>query len=258
MDELALRAEGIVYDYEPGWEPSGFELIERADLLMWRTASSRRWSNRVGYARWSAADADRGIDDVFAYFGDSPFTWCVGPSSRPADLGERLERRGLRPRDGRLMTAQLPLRGLRSNPEVRIEEISSPDDADRLVRFVHPDWPEERRQEAIVERRSYLAFPGRLGGFLIAHLGDQPVANAGYRYSTDGTCLYLTGAETREPYRGRGVYSALVAHRVDLGHRRGCRWAIIRALPDTSAPILRKRGFVDRGPLIVYERAVIR
>src|SRR5205823_14093642 len=94
-----------------------------------------------------------------------------------------------------------------------------------------------------------LGVPGRRGGFLVAYLGDAPVANAGYRYSSDGRCVYLTGAETVEQFRGRGVYKTLIAHRAAKTAERGCDLASILANPETSAPILARHGFADHGPL---------
>lgn len=88
--------------------------------------------------------------------------------------------------------------------------------------------------------------------FLIAFIGDEPVGNAGYRYSEDRACVYLTGAETVPEYRGRDVYKALVAFRATAALRRGCRIASILANTDTSAPILSPRGFIDHGPLPRY------
>lgn len=68
---------------------------------------------------------------------------------------------------------------------------------------------------------------------------------------TDGACT-LTGAGTREQFRGRGVYSTLVAYRTERALARGRRFASFRADPRTSAPILLKRGFRDHGSIAVF------
>lgn len=96
---------------------------------------------------------------------------------------------------------------------------------------------------------AYLAMPGRRGGFLVAYLDGVAVANAGYRYSSDGRCVYLIGAETVEQFRGRGVYASLVAHRAARAAERGCVIASILANTETSAPMLTRRGFTDHGAL---------
>ena len=86
----------------------------------------------------------------------------------------------------------------------------------------------------------------------MAFIGAIPVGNAGYRYSADGACVYLTGAETVAEHRGLGVYKALVAFRASAARDRGCGVASILANAETSAPILARRGFVDHGPLPRY------
>ena len=81
----------------------------------------------------------------------------------------------------------------------------------------------------------------------------MPVANAAWRYSSDGRCVYLTGAETVEAHRGRGIYKTLIAYRAATAHARGCKVAAVLANSETSAPILARRGFADHGalPLVV-------
>lgn len=54
--------------------------------------------NKVLGARLADAGADARIDEALGYVRGTgrPFTWWVGPCSRPVDLEERLRRRGLR------------------------------------------------------------------------------------------------------------------------------------------------------------------
>ena len=94
-----------------------------------RRCATSRWPagfSRVAYAKWSAADAERRIDELLAFFGGTQFNWYVGPSSMPDDLVARLERRGLvvqqRPR---LMTAALPLFGELRRADMRSRQTSS-------------------------------------------------------------------------------------------------------------------------------------
>ena len=52
----------------------------------------------------------------------------------------------------------------------------------------------------------------------------------------------LWGGSTLTPWRGRGIYRALVAVRARLAVRRGVRYLQVDA-SDDSAPILRRLGF---------------
>lgn len=245
-------AEAILFDYEPDWIPAGLELIERPDLLAWRRPGWPASHSSVAYARWDDSTVERGIDEALAFFGEQPFKWDVGPSSSPTDLGERLVRRGLELVEApRMMTATLPLSGDWPTPaELRIEHVSDESAARLSLELAHHEGHE--LELMLSDRLAYLGSAGLRGGFLIAFIGDIPVGNAGYRYSADGACVYLTGAETVPEHRGRGVYQALVAFRAAAALARGCRLASILANDETSAPILARRSFVDHGPLPRY------
>ena len=152
------------------------------------------------------------------------------------------------------MTAPLPVRGLRVNDEVRIVEATDAMTIRVGLALAHPSASADDLSTMLDERLAYLGHPARRGGYLVAFVGAEPVANAGYRYSTDGQTVYLSGAETAEHWRGQGVYQSLVAHRTETALRRGCCFAAIRARRDTSRPILLKRGFVDHGHLPIFSR----
>jgi ribosomal protein S18 acetylase RimI-like enzyme len=53
--------------------------------------------NHAYYARLSKEDIEARLDEVLGTFAERgvPFMWTVGPFTQPADLGERLESRGL-------------------------------------------------------------------------------------------------------------------------------------------------------------------
>jgi GNAT superfamily N-acetyltransferase len=247
--DLARYCEAMFYDYEPDWRTSGTVDLDRPDVTAWKRPGWPVGYSRVARATWSAAEADAGIDAVLAFFGETPFHWHVGPSSGPSDLVDRLVARGLvvlaRPR---LMTVALPLPAdWPTVADVRIVEVSDAKEARVGLRLAHHE--DEHLDRDVAERMAYLETPGRRGGFLVAYLSEIPVANAGYRYSSDGRCVYLTGAETAEPFRGRGIYKSVIAYRAARAVARGCNLASIVANAETSAPILDRHGFVDHGTM---------
>src|SRR5229473_2015196 len=212
-DEAARYCEAMLYDYEPEWRPPGTEEVDRADVLAWKRPGWPAWASRVAYAKWDERSADAGIDELLRFFGDAPFNWHVGPSSSPSDLAKRLERRGLmiaaRPR---MMTIALPLpSSWPNNPAVKVEDVVDERTARLSLELAHHGGDDLER--SVLERLAYLRLPSKRGGYLIASIDGVAVASAGYRYSSDGRCVYLTGAETVDPYRGRGVYKTLVAYR---------------------------------------------
>lgn len=252
-----LLAERIMWDYEPDFAPLGMEIVDREDVLMWRRPhgplSQRRWANRVSYVRTTPDRVEALIDEILSFFADLRFTWVVGPSSFPLDLPSRLLARGLTDvGDGDLLTASLPVHGLRTAADVEIVEVRDEGTVRIGVELANPTAAPDEMEAMVRERLEYIGRPTRRGGYLVAFIGGTPVANAGYRYSGDDNAVYLTGAETVEAYRGRGVYQSIVAHRTDAAAQRGCTFAVIRARRDTSLPILMKRRFVDHGHLPIF------
>ena len=254
MDDLtdldrARYCEAMFSDYEPEWRTSGTVGLDRPEVTAWKRPGWPVGYSRVSRATWTAEGAEAGIDAVLAFFGDTAFHWHVGPSSAPSDLVDRLVARGLvvvaRPR---LMTIPLPLPSeWPLVAQARIVDVSDATQARVGLRLAHHQEADLDRD--VAERMAYLRTPGRRGGFLVAYLDDVPVANAGYRFSSDGRCVYLTGAETAEPFRGRGIYKAVIAYRAALAVARGCSLASIVANVDTSAPVLARHGFADHGAM---------
>lgn len=211
--DRALLAEAIMWDYEAAWLPPGMEVVDRPDLLMWRRTqgpfAQERWANRISYVRATPDRAEGIIDEALSFFGDGPFTWVVGPSTRPADLGNRLRRRGLVDEgDADLLTADLPLRGLRKAPDVKIVEVDSAELARTGLRLAHPGATDAELEAMTDDRLANIGRPGRRGGYLVAFLEGEPVANASYRYSADGRAVYLSGEETVERFRAEGSIRA--------------------------------------------------
>ena len=60
------------------------------------------------------------------------------------------------------------------------------------------------------------------------------------------------GGAVAPRFRGRGVYRALVAARLELARAAGLAGVAVQAMPDTSAPILAWLGFTEVGRLQVF------
>jgi len=70
-----------------------------------------------------------------------------------------------------------------------------------------------------------------------------PIPDAVGRTSA-GTVARFSGAVTLPAYRGRGLYTAIVAARCRIARAHGATIALTHARQDTSAPILERLGFV--------------
>jgi ribosomal protein S18 acetylase RimI-like enzyme len=256
--DLARIAEGLLLDYDPHDMPADIELVERDDLIMWTRPSTIPWMSTVRLARWSAAEAEERIDEVLALFRERrrSFVWHIGPSSAPADLADRLLRRGLEVEsDTRLLVARLPVTGLRRNTDLRIVDARTADEVAAYLRFARRDWEDpELDDDVVAERMRSFAVYGERMGNVVGYLGAELVANAAWRDSSDGRALYLSGGGTLPEHRRKGIYQTLVAYRLERAARRGCSYAVIQARADTSLPILLGRGFTEvaRVPVLMH------
>jgi GNAT superfamily N-acetyltransferase len=213
---------------------------------------TQAWSSTVYRAQWNEAEVDARITEVIELFRSHhhAFVWLVTPFSAPASLGQRLLARGfIRELEGRMLIAELPLAGLRVNPQVRVALVVDRAGVRDSLRVDHPTWDDARVAPELEDRWLRL---GKDYWVAVAYLGDQPVGSARWSLNRQLGVVEFSGAETLPAYRNRGVYSTLVAFRTEHAAREGASRAGIIADVDTSAPILLKRGFADLGGATFY------
>jgi GNAT superfamily N-acetyltransferase len=85
----------------------------------------------------------------------------------------------------------------------------------------------------------------------VAYVDGIPVSSARLELPPNNPFAGLWGGSTLPEYRNRGIYTALVATRVQEAQRRGARFVTVDALP-TSRPILEKLGFVWVADTVPY------
>jgi GNAT superfamily N-acetyltransferase len=205
-------------------------------------------------ARLGPGEVDRAIADTLAELAaaEVPFAfWWTGPSTRPADLGRRLEAHGLEPLEvdapGMVATiADLDLAALERAP-AGLEITPARDDAD-LEDFVEafargyemPDWAARAWAEATaaagLERAPWRIHVGRLDG--------RPVASA--IAVPGGGAVGLYGVATVPEARGRGIGAAMtlapLVEAAAAGHRHAALFS-----SDMGLPLYRRLGFTEPG-----------
>lgn len=82
-------------------------------------------------------------------------------------------------------------------------------------------------------------------GRVVAYVDGRPAATGGWTLA--GPVCRLWGAGTRSDLRRRGAYRAVLMERLRIGAAAGATLALSRGALDTSAPILRRVGFVGYG-----------
>ncbi|MCL8027135.1 GNAT family N-acetyltransferase [Nocardioides bruguierae] len=95
-----------------------------------------------------------------------------------------------------------------------------------------------RAERSLAEARAELATGA---GQLVAYLEGRAVGVAGL--ARGSATARLWGGGVLEDARGRGVYRALLASRLERGVLLGADLALVKGRVETSAPILRRAGF---------------
>lgn len=230
--------------------------IERPGWVQIITPSFRTGGlNEVAFSALAEDEADAVIDATIAEYRalGIAFRWAVPPGSAPADLGERLVRRGLHESRGRGMarsTAAPELPGApAAPPELSVEEIVDPADAGVYTRAMAEGWGTDP-EPLLRVHEMLLARPERRDRLFLARWDGEPAGTAAY--VAFPRSAFLLGAVVLPRFRGRGLYRALALARLADARARGLELATCHARESSSAPILERLGFATIGRFAIY------
>jgi GNAT superfamily N-acetyltransferase len=233
-------------DMREGARPDGpGARIERDEGVVRQVGSAHGW-NGIVWSDLDEATADAAIAEQVRYFAGLglEFEWKLYGHDLPVDLGKRLRAAGFTPEpEETLMVAEVADLTLDVEaPEgIRVLPVTDQAGVD-LVADVHEkafgtDGTRLRHQllaQLTGDRDNVVA--------VVALAGDEPVSAARMELVPGTRFAGLWGGGIVEPWRGRGIYRALVAHRARVAAARGYRYLQVDALP-TSRPILARLGF---------------
>ncbi|MEV4947747.1 GNAT family N-acetyltransferase [Streptomyces sp. NPDC053755] len=221
--------------------------VERDGPVVRQTGPEHAWNGVL----WSGLD-ETGADAVIARqirhytrHGRRAFEWKLYGHDGPADLAVRLRAAGFTAEDQETLmvaeTAALPT-AVELPDGVELRPVTDAAGV-RLVTEVHDrafggDGSSLGRQ--FTDRLA--AEPGAVTAVL-AMAGDEPVSAARLELYPGTDFAGLWGGGTVPPWRGRGLYRALVAHRTRIAAEHGHAYVQVDAA-DTSRPILQRLGFV--------------
>ncbi|WNG47692.1 GNAT family N-acetyltransferase [Archangium minus] len=219
------------------------QVIERPGWLQLITPSLRQGGlNEVAYSALDEKEADAVIDETLEVYRrlGLRFRWSVGPDSRPADLAERLERRGLRRSETLGMirgTAEAP-----ASPEgdVTVEQVDERT-VEEYSRTMVEGWEMDDPAPLLAFNRLVLADPNDRHRLFLARYRGSPAGTAGL--VAFERSVYLLGGVVLPAFRERGLYRALVTARLRYAAGRGIPFATSHARASTSAPLLERLGF---------------
>lgn len=202
--------------------------------------------SQIRYSWLDEGNADRVIQEQVDYFRphDGPFTWKVySHDPGRAGIRERLAAQGFVPDEGGpLMVLDLenaPVELLRP-VTADVRRLTEREQLEDVIEVMKPvwggnfDWMRGRMG-------GHMAIPGHLSIY-VAYVEDKP-ACAGWTYFYGKSQFAsLFGGSTIEAYRKRGLYTAVLAVRVQEAIQRGGRFMDIEA-SSMSQPIVSRHGF---------------
>lgn len=196
--------------------------------------------NEVAFSKLSSDEADAVIARTVAEYAalGIKFRWIVGPGSAPTDLGERLLRGGMvLGHDAFGMARSTAALDVTIDPAITLEAVTTAT-VDEFTAVQAAGWgiPFEQFARA---NAAVLASPNQ--HLVLARVDGKPAGTASY--IAFPRSAYLLGGVVLPSFRRRGVYHAMVAHRLEAARARGIGLATSRAQADTSAPLLEQLGF---------------
>ncbi len=218
------------------------QIIERPGWWQIVTPSLKQGGmNEVACTEIPEESADAVIDEAIEQYTRHGlrFRWSVRPDTRPADLAERLARRGLLRSESFVMARATAGTPSVYGPGITVEEVTLAN-VDDFTRVMASGWGSDPAPLDTLHRRMLADPVGRSRMFTARHDGE---AAAVASYVALERSAYLIGAVALSTHRGRGLYRALVHARLRHAESRGLTLATSVARADTSAPILERLGF---------------
>ncbi|GIF69659.1 hypothetical protein Ais01nite_76940 [Asanoa ishikariensis] len=228
----------------------GMRVLTSGDVLVCDSGLSDDTFNIVAAARFGGRDADARIAATLAVVRATgrPFTWWVGPSSKPTDLSERL------------LAAGLPV----GERELAMWCRTGPRPVDRPVRVVSTraelaDWacvvaanwlpPSPTVVEFFARTTPWALAPDSPSRYLIGYADDRPVAAAELCFGAGVAGFY--NVCTLAAQRRRGWANALLSFGLDLAAADGCQTAILQAALD-AVTVYERLGFAACGDVVEH------
>jgi len=198
------------------------------------------------YSNLNSTNVEEVIEEEIAHFESRgrDFSWVVFRHDTPANLKDRLLANGfLNEEPDAIMILDIEdLSPVLVKPICHdVQRINDPNKIDDVLTIRQQVWQSDYSSMAQSLAKRLIDAPESLGLY-VAYIDGKPVSTAQISFHQKGHFAGLVQAATLPGYRGRGLYTALVAIRVQEARRRGIRFVDADASP-MSRPILEKLGF---------------
>lgn len=253
MSDLRVEELRRLYNRCERIEASYFDMQRVADGAVIRHMPLRQHSFREGLISYTALTkqtAEAAIDAQLAAFGAAAvnFEWKVYHYDQPDDLVARLAARGFEVGTPETILV-LPLAAatavLLTPPAHSVRRLADPDELDSALQVHETLGQPSYAGLAGFLRDAMIITPDEVAIY-VATVDGVVVASAWLFQRAGSAFASLWGGVTLPAYRGQGIYTALVAARVQEAARRGARFVSVDAGP-FSLPILTRLGFLAIG-----------
>jgi GNAT superfamily N-acetyltransferase len=206
--------------------------------------------NSIGWVRCRAAEADDVIREARAIVAPHRLavSWILDPETQPADFADHLARHGV-DFESEVAVMVLPIESVIDSPEV--EGLQMHDAMADPVAFRNADavnseaFESPARDGGALERRRANQLSAGNRRVLLATVDGEPAGSAGLTMFPPVAAI-INGGAVRPKFRGRGVYRALLAARLQMAREAGVGGLAVWG-GAMSAPILARMGFETVG-----------
>lgn len=213
--------------------------------------------NYISYSKLAPSQLDQRIEAEIAYFSamDQPFSWHYYEHDQSPELLEKLIHYGFAPDDDpdavMLLDLEQTAPQVQSSSMIDIKQIGLTE-LDSVTSVESQVWGGDF---AWLKQRlsAHLAIENYLSIYL-ASVDTTPACSGWIYFYPNSHFAGLFGGATLEKYRHQGLYSAVLAARVQAARQRGYRFVITGASP-MSQPILANHGFQLLTRAYAYEWA---
>lgn len=255
MDERLEAAMGDFF-----WLPEHVEIVDRAELKYVCAPEQNALFNHVVRARLRGGAIPSAVEEVLRAHQGRISRWTLAAPSCSDELVAALERAGYEAEEHIHHGYTCATNAYdRTPPEdvvcARVEDIEQLRALHRVQHQVFGD-PTQPLTDADVARElaDCERVDARVARF-IAKIEGEAVGAAGVTLFPEHDIAFLWAGGVREAYRGRGVYTALLAARIDHVRARGISTVGLYARTTTSGPIVQAHGFEQHGVMRAWVKA---
>lgn len=250
---MDLRQVLVLFDQEQRIEIEYPRTDKQVLTHVIRFVSDQPGMNYLLYSSLKGADLSEVIQQQIDYFTmiNQPFEWKVYDHDYPPDLKDRLVDFGFK-QDEREAVMILDLNKVPSSllepvekeikPILNIDQLEDVVAIERQVWGGDFDWIKS-------ELGSDLKIPGYLSIY-VAYIDGNPACTGWIYFHANSQFASLWGGATIQDYRGLGLFTSILATRVQEALQRKYRYIVIDA-GSMSQPIVSKHGF----QLLTYAHA---